>query len=62
MGRGRPGRRRAAPQRAHFYSALPAGEFPNMVELSPELAWLPTDRQFHAGLDVLLKGLAAERP
>jgi AcrR family transcriptional regulator len=49
-------------QRAHFYSALPAGEFPNMIELSPELAWLPTDRQFHAGLDVLLRGLAAERP
>ncbi|WP_203597649.1 TetR/AcrR family transcriptional regulator C-terminal domain-containing protein [Actinomadura bangladeshensis] len=49
-------------QRAHFYSALPAGEFPNMVELSPELAWLPTDRQFHAGLDVLLKGLAADGP
>ncbi|MEU4827163.1 TetR/AcrR family transcriptional regulator [Actinomadura sp. NPDC023710] len=49
-------------QRAHFYSALPADEFPNMIELSPELAWLPTDRQFHAGLDVLLRGLAAERP
>ncbi|GAA0268354.1 TetR/AcrR family transcriptional regulator C-terminal domain-containing protein [Actinomadura nitritigenes] len=47
-------------QRAHFYSALPADEFPNMIELSPELAWLPTDRQFHAGLDVLLKGLAAD--
>ncbi|MGI5200603.1 TetR/AcrR family transcriptional regulator [Spirillospora sp. CA-108201] len=49
-------------QRAHFYSALPAGEFPNMIELSPELAWLPTDRQFHAGLEILLRGLAAERP
>ena len=47
-------------QRVHFYSALPADEFPNMVELSPELTRLPTDGQFRAGLDVLLKGLAAD--
>jgi AcrR family transcriptional regulator len=49
-------------QRAHFYSGLPAGEFPNMTELSLELTWLPTDRQFHAGLHILLRGLAADGP
>ena len=46
-------------QRTHFYLALPADEFPNMIELSPELAWLPTSRQFHEGLDILLMGLKA---
>ncbi|WP_207943496.1 TetR/AcrR family transcriptional regulator [Actinomadura sp. KC345] len=49
-------------QRTHFYSGLPADEFPNMVELSSELTRLPTDGQFQAGLDVLLKGLAADLP
>ncbi|ROO87096.1 TetR family transcriptional regulator [Actinocorallia herbida] len=47
-------------QRKHFYSALPADEFPQMIELSPELSWLPTNRQFHEGLEILLKGLKAD--
>ncbi|MDQ4116707.1 MAG: TetR/AcrR family transcriptional regulator [Actinomycetota bacterium] len=38
-------------QRTHFYAALPSDEFPLVVELAPEMAGLPSDEQFEAGLE-----------
>ncbi|MEU0487288.1 TetR/AcrR family transcriptional regulator [Streptosporangium sp. NPDC006013] len=46
-------------QRGHFYAALPANEFPHMVELSGLLVDLPHDSQFQVGLEFMLRGILA---
>jgi AcrR family transcriptional regulator len=54
---GRSGRAASAEerrQRAHFYAALPMDEFPHVVELAGEIAGLPSDEQFDAGLEAYI--------
>jgi AcrR family transcriptional regulator len=54
---GRGGRATSAEerrQRTHFYAALPMDEFPHVVELAGEIAGLPSDEQFDAGLQAYI--------
>ena len=44
------------------YEALPASRFPNTVALADRLSRLGAPDEFEPGLDLLLRGLAAERP
>jgi AcrR family transcriptional regulator len=38
-------------QRTHFYAALPLEDFPQVVGLAEDVAGLPSDEQFEAGLE-----------
>jgi AcrR family transcriptional regulator len=41
-------------QRTHFYASLPIDEFPHVVELAGDIAGLPSDEQFDAGLEAYI--------
>jgi len=47
-------------QQQHYFAGLPAGDFPLMVALSPQLVELPTEEHFDWGLNVLVRAVVAE--
>jgi len=46
-------------QQQHYFAGLPAGDFPLMVSLSPQLVELPTEEQYNWGLNVLAQAITA---
>lgn len=49
-------------QRSHFYAALPIDEFPQVVGLADEVADLPSDNQFEAGLEAYIDAIVRTLP
>ena len=49
-------------QRLHFYAAMPAPEFPRVIELAEHLVDLPSDKQFRFGLDAFIDSVVARLP
>ncbi|MGY1805816.1 TetR/AcrR family transcriptional regulator [Blastococcus sp. SYSU D00669] len=49
-------------QRQHFYAAMPAGDFPRVVELAEFLVELPSDKQFDFGLEAFIDAVVARIP
>lgn len=41
-------------RRSHFYAALPIEQFPQVVRLADDVATLPADEQFEAGLEAYI--------
>ncbi|CAN3978579.1 TetR/AcrR family transcriptional regulator [Kitasatospora purpeofusca] len=56
------GRREVADAAAERFRALPAAEFPNLVEMADDLTGPDLDARFDFGLDRILDGLAALLP
>lgn len=44
-------------QRRHFYAGLPIQDFPHVVDLAEEVAGLPLDEQFDAGLEAYIDSI-----
>lgn len=49
-------------QRSHFYAALPIDQFPQVVALADEVADLPSDGQFEAGLEAYIDTIVRTLP
>jgi AcrR family transcriptional regulator len=49
-------------QRLHFYSAMPADDFPRVIGLAEHLVELPSDRQFDFGLEAFVDSVVARLP
>jgi AcrR family transcriptional regulator len=57
-----PGSAELRRQRRHAYAALPAEEFPHMVEFAEQLTALPATEEFYRGLDYLIDSLVRDYP
>jgi AcrR family transcriptional regulator len=44
-------------QRRHFYAGLPIEDFPHVVDLAEDVAELPLDEQFEAGLEAYIDSI-----
>lgn len=49
-------------QRRHFYSAMPASDFPRVIELADHLVDLPSDKQFDFGLEAVIGAVMSRVP
>jgi len=47
-------------QQRHFYAAMPAHDFPRLVELSESLVDLPSDRQYDYGVEAFIGSVLTE--